>query len=66
MKAAQFILAVANQAMSTTFYEQMREASIKRLSGDALSDPGIRLGVPRAELCLLVEDAAPFGMEEPK
>jgi len=38
----------------------MPEAGIVRLLGPALPDPGGARGVPRAELYLVVADAAPF------
>ena len=38
----------------------MPEAGIRRLLGDALPDPAKAAGVPRAELYLVVEDAAGY------
>lgn len=38
----------------------MPEAGIRRLLGDAIPDPAIASGTPRAELYLLVEDPAAF------
>lgn len=38
----------------------MPEAGIRRLLGEALPDPASARGIPRAELYLLVEDAAPY------
>ncbi|MDO9694200.1 MAG: VOC family protein [Candidatus Latescibacteria bacterium] len=38
----------------------MPEAGIKRLLGDALPDPAQAAGVPRAELYLVVQDAAGY------
>ncbi|MEW6052135.1 MAG: VOC family protein [Candidatus Zixiibacteriota bacterium] len=38
----------------------MPQAGIKRLLGEALPDPALASGVPRAELYLIVKDAASF------
>lgn len=38
----------------------MPEAGIRRLLGPSLPDPGGAAGIPRAELYLVVEDAASF------
>jgi catechol 2,3-dioxygenase-like lactoylglutathione lyase family enzyme len=84
MTTAFFILYVADQRRSATFYGQVLgypprldvpgmtefdladgavlglipEAGIRRLLGSALPDPARAAGVPRAELYLLVDDAA--------
>lgn len=79
---AQLILYVADQGISTRFYERvlakapvfdvpgmtefllrdgavlglMPVAGVRRLLGDAIPDPDLAAGVPRAELYLLVDD----------